>query len=121
LIRDNTTEKIVIDPSSAIKGSVTPTAQTSVLSDYSDTTFDYQYQLDQSVFAQTKLMLIRPLNSDSSIGLQTTSPFGACSVNLPIQGKTVTSTANTTSGVTRKIELFQSYPQIPADFFITSF
>lgn len=37
------------------------------------------------------------------------------------QGKTITSTANTAAGVTKKIQLFQSFPQIPADFFGTSF
>jgi hypothetical protein len=41
--------------------------------------------------------------------------------NFPIQGKTVSSTATTTTGVSKKVTLFQSYPQIPAEFFTTSF
>jgi len=39
----------------------------------------------------------------------------------PPQGKTVISTASTAGGVTKKIKLFQSYPQFPAEFFVTSF
>lgn len=41
--------------------------------------------------------------------------------NWPLQGKTVTSTARTSTGVTKKVQLFQSYPQLPAEFFVTSF
>ncbi len=41
--------------------------------------------------------------------------------NWPIQGKTITSTAQTGAGVAKKVQLFQSYPQIPAEFFVTSF
>ncbi|MFS8158770.1 MAG: hypothetical protein ACMG6E_00895, partial [Candidatus Roizmanbacteria bacterium] len=39
----------------------------------------------------------------------------------PLQGKTLISTAKTTTGVEKKIKLFQSYPQIPSDLFVTSF
>lgn len=41
--------------------------------------------------------------------------------NWPIQGRNIVSTATTKSGVSKKIKLFQSYPQLPAEFFITSF
>lgn len=40
---------------------------------------------------------------------------------LPIQGKTVESEARTASGVVKKVQLFQSFPQIPSNFFMTSF
>lgn len=41
---------------------------------------------------------------------------------LPLQGKYVTSTVSTLStGLTKKVQLFQSYPQIPADMMVTSF
>ncbi len=39
----------------------------------------------------------------------------------PAQGKTVVSTVRTASGVTKTIRVFQSYPQIPASFFVTKF
>lgn len=42
----------------------------------------------------------------------------------PAQGRTITSTASVGSvdgeNVTKKVQLFQSYPQIPAEFYITS-
>ncbi len=43
---------------------------------------------------------------------------------FPAQGKIVTSTASvggtTDKNVTKKVKLFQSYPQLPAEFFVTS-
>lgn len=39
----------------------------------------------------------------------------------PSQGKVLVSRAETTTGVVKTIRLFQSYPQIPSDFFVTSF
>lgn len=41
--------------------------------------------------------------------------------SLPSQGKTVESEARTTSGVVKKVQLFQSFPQIPSHFMMTSF
>lgn len=38
----------------------------------------------------------------------------------PQQGRTIVSTAETAGGVEKSVELFVSYPQIPADFFIMS-
>lgn len=37
------------------------------------------------------------------------------------QGKMITSSATTETGVTKKIQLFQSYPQLPSEFMMTSF
>lgn len=37
------------------------------------------------------------------------------------QGKTIVSSATTQTGVTKKIQLFQSYPQVPSEFMMTSF
>jgi hypothetical protein len=42
-------------------------------------------------------------------------------VSLPTQGKTVESEARTATGVVKKVQLFQSYPQIPSSFMMTSF
>jgi len=43
--------------------------------------------------------------------------------DLPLQGRTVTSqaTSSTSTGVSKKVVLFQSYPQIPGEFFTTTF
>jgi len=40
---------------------------------------------------------------------------------LPSQGKMIESEARTTSGVVKRVQLFQSFPQIPSNFFMTSF
>lgn len=41
--------------------------------------------------------------------------------NLPFQGSLIISEVKTAAGVSKKIQLFQSYPQIPAEFFVTKF
>lgn len=41
--------------------------------------------------------------------------------DLPLQGRTVVSQATSPTGVTKTVKLFQSYPQIPSEFFVTSF
>lgn len=40
---------------------------------------------------------------------------------LPSQGKLIESEARTASGVVKRVQLFQSYPQIPSNFLMTSF
>jgi len=65
-------------------------------------------------YSKAKVMIIRSLFSPTKIG------FGG-SVKIPVQGKTIVSTAKSVSGVTKTIQLFQSYPQIPTEFFVTSF
>ena len=65
------------------------------------------------------LLIVRVINASQSsykIGFKAVS-----GTNLPLQGKTISSQATSTSGVSKKIQLFQSYPQIPSDFFITNF
>ena len=61
-----------------------------------------------------KIMVVRSIFNPTRIG------FGGSS-SLPAQGTVITSEAKTPSGVTKKIKLFQSYPQIPLNFFATSF
>ena len=63
--------------------------------------------------ANTKLVIIRPLFSSTKIGVIGT--------NLKPQGQYVTSSAQTPDGIEKKVQLFQSFPQIPAEFFLTSF
>lgn len=41
--------------------------------------------------------------------------------NWPLQGKTIVSSAQTATGATKKLQLFQSYPQLPSEFFVTRF
>jgi len=67
---------------------------------------DGQFLLVRVLYSSTKLLF----NGDSGF-------------NLPFQGRTVSSqaTSSTSTGVSKKVVLFQSYPQIPGEFFSTSF
>ena len=81
-----------------------------------DGSFSYSTTIDSaSIGADTKLVLVRILYASSKVR------FSRTSTAFPSQGKFVSSEATSNSGVSKKVELFQSYPQIPADLFVTSF
>lgn len=61
----------------------------------------------------SRLLLVRTLFTPASLTL---SQRG-----LPPQGRYIDSEATSQTGVTKKVRLLQSYPQIPAEFFSTSF
>lgn len=63
-----------------------------------------------------RLMIVRVLVQSTYLVVQRGSVG-----NLPPQGQIITADAKTQTDVTKKIQLLQSYPQIPADFFVTSF
>ena len=61
------------------------------------------------------IMRIIPVYNDARIGV-TFAPSGGSPIELPLQGKLITSTGE--SGKTqRKINVFQGYPKIPAELF----
>ena len=66
--------------------------------------------------ANSRFLLVRVLYAPTKLFLSTSS-------NLPIQGRTISSqaTSSTSTGVSKKVVLFQSYPQIPGEFFTTTF
>ena len=83
--------------------------------------FAYHHQLTALDMSQVRtdlalLLFVRLIGSGTGakVGFARTT-------NLPLQGRTITSEAKSPTGVTKKVQLFQSYPQIPAEFFITSF
>jgi hypothetical protein len=80
--------------------------------------FTNQYLILASYIGNnTQLLIVRVIsnqNGSTRIGFKATNPF-------PLQGSTIISTAKTQTGVEKKVQLFQSYPQIPAEFFVTSF
>lgn len=67
--------------------------------------------------ANPKMILVRSIFNASRVGFESSGGAGS----LPSQGTVITSEAETPSGVAKKIQLFQSYPQIPLEFFTTSF
>jgi len=113
---------------SIIKYAVNPTS-TSIISNASsassvnpddcptDFNFTNKYPISSADISNSRLLIGRVMaNSSISTKIGFKGP-----ANFPIQGKTITSSATTSTGVSKKIQLFQSYPQIPADFFVTSF
>lgn len=69
----------------------------------------------------SRILFVRTLFNTSAqrIGFER-GPLSLSSA-LPVQGKYVTSEARSSTGVTKRVRLFQSYPQIPAEFVVTSF
>ncbi len=66
-------------------------------------------------YPNPKLLIVRAFGKATQIAFKGQS-------SLPPQGKICEANANATnSTVTKKVTLFQSYPQLPADFFVTSF
>lgn len=62
------------------------------------------------------ILFVKVIGGRTKLGIQNVLPD-----NLPSQGKTVESEARTASGVVKKIQLFQSFPQVPSTFTTTSF
>lgn len=112
LIKDTGVIKHVVDPNSPKRISngsnsagICPT----------NSAFDFSYVVPAAdIGVDTKLMVVRVFYSSTKLVF-------ARSADFPIQGKTVTSQATTNTGVSKKVVLFQSNPQIPAEFFSTSF
>ena len=76
---------------------------------------------NQIVVSNARVAFIKVLGGRTKLGFQGYEVDGLTQKLLPVQGKTVESEARTASGVVKKVQLFQSYPQIPSNFFMTSF
>lgn len=107
---DHSINRFIINPSSAsfVLGSDTIIAKSGCpLSNFS-------YSHTFSSISNTKLLIARVVNGATKLGF-------SASTSLPYQGRVVSSKATTPAGVKKEIVLFQSYPQIPLEFFVTSF
>ncbi len=112
LVKSSGVKKYVVDPSSRITNASTGSSCTLDSTNYSFSTtilaadigVDGQFLLVRVLYAPTKLLFSRD-------------------TDFPIQGRTISSqaTSNTSTGVSKKVVLFQSYPQIPEEFFTTAF
>lgn len=110
---DNSVERYLVDPGNLIEDNDEKLNTTTNSTNLGGITFGYKTTTLINVF-NDKVLIIRSLFSPTKIGISgSTNP-------LKSQGKICLSSATSTT-VTKKIELFQSYPQIPAEFFVTSF
>ncbi len=71
--------------------------------------------LNFSSYSQARLLVIRPLFADTRLGFQPVTG------SISSQGRTITAEAVSTTGISKIVTLFRSNPQIPADFFVTTF
>ncbi|MFN4212723.1 MAG: hypothetical protein ACK4FL_02035 [Microgenomates group bacterium] len=109
LIKSNSIKRYVVDPDGRINLASTPSSCSS------NSSFSYSFTIPGSdVGTDAKVLVVRILYNGGKL-------FFSRTANFPFQGKTITSQAKSETGVTKKIQLFQSYPQIPSDFFVTSF
>lgn len=65
------------------------------------------------VGVDSKFLVVRAIGASTKLSISKSG--------LPTQGRTVSSQVTTKTHVTKKVHLFQSYPQIPAEFFFTGF
>ncbi len=79
--------------------------------------FSYSINFTQlTSITNPKLLIIRPLFASTTLGFQRSG-----SGTFFTQGQTITAEAVSTTGISKVVTLFRSYPQIPADFFVTTF
>ncbi|MEK7109805.1 MAG: hypothetical protein AAB876_01135 [Patescibacteria group bacterium] len=112
LVKSSSVKKYVVDPSSRITNASTG-------SSCAPDTTNYSYSTNipgGDIGADGQFLLVRVLYTSTKL-------FFSASFNFPIQGRTISSqaTSSTSTGVSKKVVLFQSYPQIPGEFFTTSF
>ena len=112
LVKSSSVKKYVVDPSSRITNASTGSSCTPDTTNYS-----YSTNIPGSdISADGQFLLVRVFYTSTKL-------FFSASSNFPIQGRTISSqaTSSTSTGVSKKVVLFQSYPQIPGEFFSTSF
>jgi uncharacterized protein (UPF0333 family) len=112
LVKATGVKKYVVDPESRIANAATSEGVCPTNPDY-----DYSYTIpgaDPDIGIDSKLLFVRLIYGSSKLVFSRSS-------NFPIQGKVASSQATTKTGVSKKVVLFQSNPQIPAEFFTTTF
>lgn len=115
LVKSSGVKKYVFDPSSRISNASTGGSSTCT----PDSSYGYSYDniLGTDIGNDGKFLLIRVLYAPTKLF------FSRSLFNLPFQGRTISSQAisSTSTGVSKKVVLFQSHPQIPGEFFTTTF
>jgi len=122
-VADPQITRLVADPHSIITvggGGTTP-LPSSAGGDLGGFSFQYKTNdIDIPVgtppISSPKLLIIRALSAPTRVGISQVSGAG-----LKPQGKAIISEARATGGTTKRVKFFQSYPQIPTEFFVTSF
>ena len=115
LVKSSGVKKYVIDVPSSSRITGATNASSSCIPDSS---FGFSTDIPGAdIGTDGQFLLVRPLYASTRL------LFSRSTTNFPVQGRTVSSEAksSTSTGVSKKVVLFQSYPQIPAEFFTTAF
>ena len=109
LVKANGLKRYVYDPSGRINNASSPSTGCS------QSGFQHSFVIPAAdIGTDGKFLLFRVFYSSTRL-------YFSSVVNFPTQGRIVTSEATSQTGVSKKVVLFQSHPQIPASFFATSF
>lgn len=109
LIKTDSVKRYAIDPGGRISNSTSPSLTCP------DGNFQYSYTIPAAdVGTNSRLIIVKVMFNASKIYFSRSSDF-------PLQGVAATSEVTSQTGASKKVYLFQTYPQIPADFFNTSF
>ncbi len=95
---------------------ILPVAAATTLSGNSFSYHTTNNPLNMSLFPEAKMVVVRTLFAKTRVGF---SSGGIA--QLPSQGKLIRSEAVSKAGSSKVVTLTQSLPQIPADFFVTTF
>lgn len=79
--------------------------------------FGYRANFSAAELNNVKLFIVRSLFTNTVLGFDTNAP----AVKFSNQGRTITAEAVSTTGISKVVTLFRSYPQLPADLFVTTF
>ena len=117
LIKTSGVKKYVVDPDHDQSGRIVNALASSSCTPNSNYSFSTTIP-SADIDANSKFLLVRVLYASTKLLFH-----GDSDLDLPVQGRTVSSqaTSSTSTGVSKKVVLFQSYPQIPAEFFTTAF
>jgi hypothetical protein len=109
LVKTDAIRKYVVDSTDQISNDLASSGSCG-------SSFPYSYTVSGATIGNNgKVLLVKVLFASTRL-------YFSASSDLPLQGKTVTSEAKSiTTDVSKKVVLFQSYPQIPAEFFTTTF
>ncbi|MFA6081306.1 MAG: hypothetical protein WC741_02775 [Patescibacteria group bacterium] len=120
LVKTSGVKKYVVDPSTSQSGRIAGVPNGLPVSTSCPSGYSYSINIPgldtTGVGADSKFMLVRVLFAPTRLLFYRAT-------TLPVQGRTISSnvTSSTSIGVSKKVVLFQSYPQIPGEFFSTAF
>ena len=120
LVKTGGVKKYVVDPNADQSGRITDAQDGVPVSSNCPSGYSYSINVPgpdaTGIGTDGKFLLVRVLFAPTKLTFYRTT-------TLPVQGRTISSNvvSSTSIGVSKKVVLFQSYPQIPGKFFTTAF